>query len=105
VSLEVLHGAFVPLRCFERGECAQVAAFAVCGILLARIQTVLSGFEPSNHLYRWMQMEAALSPWYAGPRVHPLCFVARRPSRDFASPALSLRAVSSLVPAPPCVQS
>jgi hypothetical protein len=62
MSLEVLHFALVLFSLFQRGESAQVAPFAGCGILLARIQAELTGIEPSDHVSDWMRLAADLSP-------------------------------------------
>jgi len=49
MMFEILHRAFVSLCGFLCTECAKVAAPAGFGILLARIQAVLSGFQFLNH--------------------------------------------------------
>ena len=49
MSFKILHFAFMLFGLLQRGKCAQIAALACFSFLLARIQTVLSGFEFANH--------------------------------------------------------
>lgn len=49
VSFEILDGALVLLGCLPRVEGAQVPALACSWVLLAGIETVLTGLELSNH--------------------------------------------------------
>jgi hypothetical protein len=49
VVLEILHSLFVILSCAPGGKSSKIAAFAARGILLPRVQTVLTGLEFSNH--------------------------------------------------------
>ena len=49
MPLEILHGAFMFLRGFLSVKRAEVATLARLGILLARIEPVLSGFQFSDH--------------------------------------------------------
>lgn len=87
--LEVLHFALMLLCLLERGECAQIAPLAGCGILLARIETELPGFELANHVHQG-----------CGPRsarcLHPRALVMTQ--SDFAKQPSS--AFVPLVPSP-----
>jgi len=49
MMFEVLNRLLVSLRSFLCAECAEVAPMAGFGIFLARVQSVLPGFQFSNH--------------------------------------------------------
>jgi len=49
VVLEVLNCSLVGLRFLAGGESSQISPLAVLGILLSRVQTILSGLQFSNH--------------------------------------------------------
>ena len=49
VMLEILHSLLVSLCCMSTAERSQIPAFSGLGILLARIQTILSCVQFANH--------------------------------------------------------
>lgn len=49
VVLEVLHRSLVRLGCMSGGKCAEVFALAAFSVLLARVQTILTGLQLPNH--------------------------------------------------------
>jgi len=57
VALKELDGTFVSFRGFPCAEGAKVASATGFGVLLARVQAELAGFQFSNHRmprYAWM---------------------------------------------------
>ena len=49
LALEKLYRAFMLLRLFALIECAQIAAFPALGIFLARVESILTRFQFSDH--------------------------------------------------------
>ena len=50
MAFEILHCALMGFGLAERRKSSQVAAFAGLRVFLARIQSVLTGFQFANHL-------------------------------------------------------
>ena len=49
MSFEILDGALVFLRCLPRPERTEIPLLPSLGILMTRIQSILTGFEFPNH--------------------------------------------------------
>jgi hypothetical protein len=50
VPFEILNFSLVLFRRLTRGEGSQISALAGLGVLLSRVQTVITGFEFPDHL-------------------------------------------------------